>query len=230
MAPLIFEFLFLSTAVSALPADNSSSKGIGVPHRRCGPVSGFFGQTADDWQSYSTDQWLEGWTSSHTDDMSSNSNGFAGAFGQWAIGNPDWSCRDDGSASSCDLDLCDNNVLNNRGDDIRNAYYVLEAVNRLHSYFTGISQAFETSAIAASLSKESWSLTFYESKDNTGTISTLKEVLTLSTTIIGVGAAFAGLGLAVPAAFRGRHGGRCEWRLSCCADPARRGVSTSYLE
>lgn len=78
------------------------------------------------------------------------------------MGNPDWSCRDDGSASSCDLDLCDNNVLNSRGDDIRSAYYALEGINRLHSYFTGISQAFETSAIATSLSKGSWSLTFYE--------------------------------------------------------------------
>ncbi|EMR65549.1 hypothetical protein MGN70_012825 [Eutypa lata] len=203
MAPATLGLLFLSTIASALPASGGSSQALSVPHRRCGPVSEFYGQTADDWQSYGTDQWLSDWFSNNSDEISSNSNGFAGAFGEWAIGNPDWSCRDDGSASSCDLDLCDNNVLNNRGDDIRSAYYVLEGINRLHSYFAGISQAFETSAIATSLSKESWSLTFYEAKDDSSAINTLKEVLTLTTTVIAVGAAFAGLGPAAPAAFAG---------------------------
>ena len=203
MAPATLGLLFLSTIASALPASGGSSQALSVPHRRCGPVSEFYGQTADDWQSYGTDQWLSDWFSNNSDEISSNSNGFAGAFGEWAIGNPDWSCRDDGSASSCDLDLCDNNVLNNRGDDIRSAYYVLEGINRLHSYFAGISQAFEASAIATSLSKESWSLTFYEAKDDSSAINTLKEVLTLTTTVIAVGAAFAGLGPAAPAAFAG---------------------------
>ncbi|KAF2137405.1 uncharacterized protein K452DRAFT_329273 [Aplosporella prunicola CBS 121167] len=160
-------------------------------YRRCGPVSQYENQKAEDWQSSNTDQWLSTWVDGHSEDVSSNPYGFAGAFGKWAIGNPDWSCRDDGSASSCDLDLCDNRVLNERGDDIRPTYYVLESINRLHSYFNGISQAFQVSAIASSLRKESWSKTFYQPKDDSKSIDALKTVLNGLTTVVGIGAAFA---------------------------------------
>ncbi|KAI1100645.1 hypothetical protein F4804DRAFT_336057 [Jackrogersella minutella] len=195
MAVTLLSLLFVSQAVTALPANQpTSSNGLGHLNRRCGAVSQFYGQKAQDWQSTNTDQWLDNWISSHSSDISSNSGGFAGAFGQWGIGNPDWTCRDDGSDSSCDLDVCDNRVINDRGDDIRPTYYVLEAINRLHSYFRGISEAFEVSAIASSLSKESWSQTFYQPKNNDQTISTLKEVLNAVTTVLSIGAAFAGLG------------------------------------
>lgn len=197
-------FLSLSSAASALPTIDSVSPPH-QPHKRCGPVSDFFGQTPLKWQTVNTDKWLEQWSKNHSSEISSNSGGFAGAFGQWAIGNPDWSCRDDGSASSCDLDLCDNRVLNSRGGDIQNAYYVLEGVNRLHSYFIGLSQAFEVSAIAASLSKESWSQTFYKPKNNDKALSTLREVLNAVTTVISIGASFAGLGAG--AAITGAIGG-----------------------
>ncbi|KAI2466895.1 hypothetical protein F4781DRAFT_433990 [Annulohypoxylon bovei var. microspora] len=195
MAKSLINLLLFSQAVTALPTDQLTSPNkFGLPHKRCGTVSQFYGQKASDWQSHNTDQWLDSWTSTHGKDISANPNGFAATFGQWAIGNPDWTCRDDGSASSCDLDPCDNRVLNSRGDDIRPTYYVLESVNRLHSYFTGLSQAFEVSAIAAALSKESWSETFYKPKNNDKTISTLREVLNAVTTVIGIGASFAGLG------------------------------------
>jgi hypothetical protein len=134
--------------------------------------------------------------------MSNSSAGFAGAFGQWAMGNPDWSCRDDGSDSDCDLQLCDNRVLNDRGDDIRSTYYVLESVNRLHTYFTGIGEAFTTTALGAALSKDSWATTFYKDKDDKS-VGALKQVLTLVTTIVGVGASFAGLGGAAAGAVAG---------------------------
>lgn len=194
MAKSLLSFLLFSQAITALPTEHSfdslTSKN---KFKRCGAVSQFYGQNASDWQNHNTDQWLDSWTSAHGKNISANPNGFAAAFGQWAIGNPDWTCRDDGSASSCDLDLCDNRVLNNLGNDIQNAYYVLEAVNRLHGYFTGLSQAFEVSAIATALSKESWSETFYKPKNNDKTISTLREVLNAVTTVIGIGASFAGL-------------------------------------
>ncbi|KAI2628536.1 hypothetical protein GGR54DRAFT_636255 [Hypoxylon sp. NC1633] len=196
MSKALLSLLFFSCTISALPAAEGSDYGIGFssPHRRCGAVSQFYGQTANDWQNQNTDQWLAKWISDHANDISGNQYGFAGAFGQWALGNPDWSCRDDGSASACDLDLCDNRVINSRGDDIRNSYYVLESVNRLHSYFAGISEAFEVSAIASAFSKEKWSETFYKPKNSDKTISTLKEVLNAVTTVLGIGAAFAGLG------------------------------------
>lgn len=124
--------------------------------------------------------------------MKTNSAGFAGAFGQWSIGNPDWSCRDDGSSSDCDFDPCDNRVLNGLGNDIRQAYYVIESVNRLHSYFSGLSQSFEVSAIASALSKDAWAMTFYRDKDDKSAV-VLKEVLNGMNMVVGIGAAFAGL-------------------------------------
>ncbi|KAI1078840.1 hypothetical protein F5B20DRAFT_194404 [Whalleya microplaca] len=186
--------LFLSSASSALPTGDGAVQPISLPPRRCGTVASYYGQTTKDWDKYKMDQWLEAWMKNHSSEISHHSYGFSGAFGDWAMGNPDWSCRDDGSASSCDLDLCDNKRLNSRGDDIRSTYYTLEAVNRLHSYFTGLSEAFEVSAIASALSKDKWSKTFYKPKNNDKTINTLKAVLTAITTTIGIGATFAGLG------------------------------------
>jgi hypothetical protein len=181
--------LICSSALALPTTDTSPALNL---NRRCGTVSQFYGQTPADWQKNNIDKWLSGWVTNHSSDISSNSNGFAGAFGQWAIGNPDWSCRDDGSPSDCDLDPCDNRVLNDKGNDIRAAYYVLESVNRLHSYFSGLSQAFEVSAIAAALSKDSWATTFYKDKDDKSAV-VLKEMLNLMSTIVGIGASFAGL-------------------------------------
>lgn len=91
----------------------------------------------------------------------------------------------------------DNRALNSLGDDIRPAYYVLESINRLHSYFMGMSQSFSTSSIGASLKKESWSTSFYQPKNNDKTISTMREILnavTAVTAVVGVAVAFATAG------------------------------------
>ncbi|KAL8717492.1 MAG: hypothetical protein Q9225_005263 [Loekoesia sp. 1 TL-2023] len=138
------------------------------------------------------DDWLNSWWSNHTGDITSNSKGFAGAFGQWAIGNPDWSCRDDGSDSDCDFNPCDDNVLNNKGDEIRQAYYTLESVNRLHSYFQGLGEAFQSASIASALSKDSWATIFYKDKDDKS-VTALKEVINAVSTVVGIAAAFGGL-------------------------------------
>ncbi|KAL8692827.1 MAG: hypothetical protein Q9218_002210 [Villophora microphyllina] len=163
-----------------------------LKEKRCGPVSGFYGQKQPDWDANGMDGWLNTWWNNHTADISSNSMGFAGAFGQWAIGNPDWSCRDDGSSSDCDFDPCDSRVLNDKGNDIRQAYYTMESVNRLHSYFTGLGQAFEVASIGAALSKDSWATVFYKDKD-VKSVTVLKEIINAITTVIGIGSAFAGL-------------------------------------
>ncbi|KAJ5788052.1 hypothetical protein N7457_003042 [Penicillium paradoxum] len=152
-------------------------------HKRCGPISDYYGQSTDDWDTYNTGDWINNWWDSNGELIANNIGGFAGAFGQWAMGNPDWSCRDDGSNSACDLQLCDNQVLNDRGDDIRPTYYVLES-------------SFTTTALGAALSKDEWATTFYRDKD-VKSVTALKGVLTLLTTIVGIGASFAGLGPAV---------------------------------
>ena len=162
------------------------------PRKRCGPVAAYYGQTPADWNYYNTDAWLDNWWQNSSSLVKANGAGFAGAFGQWAIGNPDWSCRDDGSSSDCDFDPCDNRALNGMGNSTRQAYYVIESVNRLHTYFTGLSQSFEVSAIASALSKDSWATTFYRDKDDKSAV-VLKEVLNALNMVIGIGAAFAGL-------------------------------------
>lgn len=37
-------------------------------------------------------------------DMTADTGGFAATLGEWAMGNSDWTCRDDGSKSDCDFD------------------------------------------------------------------------------------------------------------------------------
>ena len=192
------------TAIALLPAGQaapSTHHPTGV-YRRCGPVSKYYNQQTSDWDTYNIGGWINDWWNNNSGLISDSSSGFAGAFGQWAMGNPDWTCRDDGSDSDCYLQLCDNRVLNDRGDDIRSTYYVLESVNRLHTYFTGIGEAFTTTALGAALSKDSWATTFYKDKDDKS-VTALKEVLGLVTTVIGVGASFAGLGPAVAGAVAG---------------------------
>ncbi|KAJ5543082.1 hypothetical protein N7535_005511 [Penicillium sp. DV-2018c] len=202
---LVITALALLPAVQAVPTSARPPRPRLAISRRCGQVSQYYNQQTSDWDDNDTGGWLNGWWNNNTDLISKNSAGFAGAFGQWAMGNPDWTCRDDGSDSDCDLSLCDNRVLNDRGNDIRPAYYVLESVNRLHSYFSGIGESFTTTALGAALSKDQWATTFYTDKDDKS-VTALKEVLVLASTVVGIGAAFAGLGPAVAGALAGAGG------------------------
>ena len=138
------------------------------------------------------DSWLNTWVSTYASQIKANPDGFAGAFGAWAVGNPDFNCRDDGSTSDCDFNPCNIVTLNNKGNEIRQAYYVMESLNRLHSYFMGLRQAFTVSSINAALSKDSWATTFYRDKDDKS-VTALKEVFAALSTVIGIGSAFAGL-------------------------------------
>ncbi|KAH8433965.1 uncharacterized protein LDX57_011601 [Aspergillus melleus] len=196
LSPAAFTALALFATVQGIPSYQPHL------HKRCGPVQEFYNQNQGDWDTYNTTDWLNSWWDGNTDQVSSNTAGFAGAFGQWAMGNPDWSCSDSGSDTDCDLNLCDNRVLNDKGNDIRPAYYVLESVNRLHTYFTGLGEAFTTTALGAALSKDEWALTFYKDKD-AKSVTALKEALNAVTTIVGIGATFAGLGPAVGGAVAG---------------------------
>ncbi|KAF4772677.1 hypothetical protein HAV15_012699 [Penicillium sp. str.  len=173
-------------------------------YRRCGPVSKYYNQQTSDWDTYNVGDWINDWWNNNSGLISGSSSGFAGAFGQWAMGNPTgpvgtMALIQTGSAAVLIT------ALNDRGDDIRSTYYVLESVNRLHTYFTGIGEAFTTTALGAALSKDSWATTFYKDKDDKS-VTALKDVLGLVTTVIGVGASFAGLGPAVAGAVAGAGG------------------------
>ena len=72
----------------------------------------------------------------------------------------------------------------------------MESLDRFHTCFTGLSQAFEVSAIATALSKDDWAETFYVDKE-VKSITALRLVFAFLQIIIGIGAALAGMGLAV---------------------------------
>ena len=158
----------------------------------CGAVSVYYGQTQQDWVNNNMDVWLDQWVSKHVADIAANNYGFTGAFASYAVGNPDFSCRDDGSTSDCDFNPCDIATLNSLGSEVRQAYYVMESINRFHSYFMGMRQGFTVSAIASALSKDNWATTFYKDKDDKQ-VKALREILTATQAIIGICAAFAGL-------------------------------------
>jgi hypothetical protein len=180
-----------STATDLTSTFNSTSLSSSLTGPKgCGQVALYYDQQPEGWDNYHTGSWLNNWWDTHQSLMSNNSAGFAGAFGQWGMGNPDWSCQDDGSNSNCDLELCNNRVLNSHGNSTRQTYYVLESVNRLHSYFLGLEQAFSTAALDAALSKESWATTFYTDPD-ASSVTALKEVLSGLSAIISIGASFA---------------------------------------
>ncbi|KAL8888991.1 MAG: hypothetical protein Q9215_003650 [Flavoplaca cf. flavocitrina] len=168
----------------------------------CGLAGEFFNQKASDWNNNGLDAWLDAWMISHTADIEANPYGFVGAFGRWAIGNPNWSCRDEGSEDDCDFNPCGNAVLNGKRNETRQAYYVMESVNRLHTYFNGLNQAFSSASIVAALTKDSWATTFYKDKD-VKSVTALREVLNAVTAVVGAGAAFAGLGGPVTGAVAG---------------------------
>ena len=170
----------------------SSSAAAATATSGCGAVSAYYGQTTTDWDAINMDSWLNDWWTNYSSAITSNSYGFAGAFGNWAIGNPDFNCQTDGSTSDCDFNPCDIVTLNNN-PDVQQAYYVMESLNRFHSYFTGLGQAFTTSSIAAALAKDEWAETFYIDKDDKAA-TILKEILNALGTIIGLVGAFAGLG------------------------------------
>ena len=159
----------------------------------CGLAGEFFNQKSSDWNNNGLDAWLDNWITRRTAEIEGNPYGFVGAFGRWAIGNPNWSCRDEGSEDDCDFNPCGNAILNGKRNETRQAYYVMESVNRLHTYFNGLNQAFSSASIVAALSKDSWATTFYKDKD-VKSVTALRQVLNAVTAVVGAGAAFAGLG------------------------------------
>jgi len=103
-------------------------------------------------------------------------------------------------------------VLNDKGKDLRQAYYVTEAVARLHSYFMGLRETFETATFNAAFAQDDWTLTF--NRNEGSDINAVRGILTGAQAIFGVGAAgasiagpfVAGAGGALTATFAGFNG------------------------
>ncbi|KAL9099179.1 MAG: hypothetical protein Q9163_005285 [Psora crenata] len=171
---------------------NSSAGGSNRDHP-CGPVSQYYKLTPEEWKKDNVDEWLNDWWSKHASDIATHRNGFAGAFGEWALGDPHWSCRDDGSDSACDFNPCNNPVLNGKGNETKQALAILNSLRGVNSYFQGLREAFEVSSIAAALTKDSWATTFYRDKDNKNG-NAFRQLLSGIATAIGLAAVGAGMG------------------------------------
>jgi hypothetical protein len=158
-----------------------------------------------DWIKWSTDTWLAKWRTDHSADITAEPHGFSGAFGKWALGSPSWNCRDDGDTTSCGTEtVCDNRVLADKGEDTRQAYYVLEGLSGLHTYFTGTREAFETADIAAALAKDSWVGDFYRDKDVDDKAAAFwKDLAGAIAVVTGIAGAFAKEAGAVASALTG---------------------------
>lgn len=154
----------------------------------CGPVSQFYHSNAVNWTQAGVGPWFDGWWEQNKQSFQTE-GGFAGTFGSTYLGNPNWRCKDDGS-SDCEFDPCNQPVLNSAQADIQPAYLVLQSTQNLHSFFQGLSQAFQVSAIFASLAKDDWAFKFYRDKRDFSKTS-LKEVVNAITSAVGVIAAFA---------------------------------------
>lgn len=129
----------------------------------------------------------------HASSITGNVNGFAGAFAVSAIGNPDFSCRDEGSPNNCEFNPCNIPTLNAKGIDVRPTYYVMESLTRLHTYFTGLREAFTVSSISAALSKDGWASTFYKDSEVKNVLA-LREGLNAAAMVMGISCALAGIG------------------------------------
>jgi len=104
-------------------------------------------------------------------------------------------------SGNCAFRPCDISVPTDNDDDLRHAYYVTEAISRLHSYFDDLSEAFKDSAIWAAFAKDKWSLTFHPDKYESNTAS--KAGLVSAGFFVAIAFAFGGVAGPLEAAFAG---------------------------
>lgn len=172
----------------------------------CGAVSKFYHPTEQDWDNAKTDEFLKNWISTNNASIHAHPYGFAGAFGEWTTGDPDFSCQDDGSVCSAG-NICENHQINTLGKNIEPAYYVLKSIESLHAYFQAMSASFEVTGLLGALLTDDWVSTFYkradghdaDDSDNKGILN-LKEILYTVITVVGVGVTFMTLSMAPIAA------------------------------
>ncbi|KAJ5178100.1 uncharacterized protein N7500_000799 [Penicillium coprophilum] len=121
----------------------------------CGPVAKYTeNRTLEKWNKAGTDDWLEKWWTVNAEKRESSSFGFAGAFGQYALGESEWSCQNTGSNTNCDLSPCKQAKLNSLGNNTESAYYVLQSLVNLHGFFLGLEESFNIAAVVSALEND----------------------------------------------------------------------------
>ncbi|KAJ5436695.1 hypothetical protein N7445_007580 [Penicillium cf. griseofulvum] len=150
--------------------------------------------TIENWNKAGTDTWLDKWWTEHADSRTTHVHGFAGAFGDYAVSKPNWSCQDNGNTDTCSVDACNNDKLNALGDDMEQAFYLMQALNNLHGFFIGLEQAFGTATDGITLDTDAIVNNFWHDENNWNALA-LKEILNMLSLLVGL---FV-IGLSAPA-------------------------------
>lgn len=197
LTAFIMQLPALLAASAALPLSTLARPGTSLKpyyvhsfrNTTCGPVENFYNPTPIAWDNSKTDTWLDNWWNSNS--MTIQQNGFAPAFGRYALGIEGFSCKFSGSDSNCDMNVCDNPIINKKGPDTGPSYYVLSAIQRLHGYIKGFEETLETAAIVQSFESEMFTQYFYLDP-NVYDALVMKEIINMVVTIVGMVAAGIG--------------------------------------
>ena len=106
-------------------------------------------------------------------------------------GDPNFNCYDNAADSNCEVDPCNNPVLNAAASSMVPAYYVLESLTHLRQYYLALEKAFVNAGITAALTKDDWAYTYYVDKNDFSNTEISILIIAL-TTVLNVLAAFAG--------------------------------------
>ncbi|OQE12672.1 hypothetical protein PENVUL_c001G08432 [Penicillium vulpinum] len=163
-----------------------SNKNIRRQEDACGPVAKYTeNPSIEKWNQADTDNWLEKWWTVNAARRTSNAHGFAGAFGQYALGQPGWSCQNNGNDGNCEIPVCDNPKLNALGNNTEEAYYVLQAINNLHGFFLGLDESFNIPAVVAALDNDEIVNNFWFDENNWDS-TLLKQLLNIFGTLLAL--------------------------------------------
>ncbi|KXG52184.1 uncharacterized protein PGRI_084680 [Penicillium griseofulvum] len=180
----------------------------------CGPVSQYTeNRSPEKWNQANTDDWLNQWWTVNADKRTTHQDGFTGAFGEYALGQPGWSCQNNGNDANCEVQVrnnpelnglgsdanfevqpCGNPKLNSLGNNTEKAYYVLQAINNLHGFFLGLDQSFNIAAIVAALDNDEIVYNFWHDENNWDALA-FKELLNAIAVVFAV----AAVGISAPA-------------------------------
>lgn len=181
------------------PSPASSSSSVSASQASACPAQPYFHSTPDDWNKANTDAWLQTWMAANNGSFATQ-GGLVSTLGSQYLRQPDLACSMVSSSADCTFDPCSIRAPDNAVDsNVQAPYYVLESIRRVHSYFSGLAETMQSSAIGAALSEQSWAYTFYTDKDDKD-MTMFKEIANALIVVVALAAAMAGpigVGLAI---------------------------------
>ena len=172
------------------PASSSSSVSVSASQASACPAQPYFHSTPDDWNKANTDAWLQTWMAANNGSFATQ-GGLVSTLGSQYLHQPDLACSMVSTSADCTFDPCSIRAPDNAVDsNVQAPYYVLESIRRLHSYFSGLAETMQSSAIGAALSEQYWAYTFYTDKDDKD-MTMFKEIANALIVVVALAAAMA---------------------------------------